>query len=181
MALTDRSKRRWARMGFVLLLAACLIPILLHGLRRDSGPAIQLRDRAGNSRTLSLEAMKGLSVLTREGTYQNQYGNWRDHGTYTGVILADLLASMRYDRVEVVASDGYRLTIDKARIVDSRHPMVLAFRFDGQEVPAWEDGFRIAVLPEDGNISNEEYEAESAGSYWVKRVKQLILYVDEDA
>jgi len=30
-------------------------------------------------------------------------------------------------------------------------------------------------LPLDGNVSNEEYNALSAGSYWVKNVDRLVL------
>ena len=53
--------------------------------------------------------------------------------------------------------------------------MILAFQMDGIEIPDWEDGFRIAVLPTDGGVSNAEYGVESAGSYWVMRVSRLIL------
>jgi hypothetical protein len=67
------------------------------------------------------------------------------------------------------------VTIERARVEDEEYPMVLAYAFNGVEVPAWTDGFRIVVLPEDGRISNEEYAATSAGSYWVKNVVRLTL------
>ena len=53
--------------------------------------------------------------------------------------------------------------------------MILAYAYDGVEVPSWEMGFRIAVLPEDGNVGNEEYGATSAGSFWVMNVEQIVL------
>ena len=53
--------------------------------------------------------------------------------------------------------------------------VAMAFRMDEVDVPEWEDGFRIAILPEDGRVSNDEYGVESAGSYWVMRVSRLIL------
>jgi hypothetical protein len=80
-----------------------------------------------------------------------------------------------YEIVEAVAKDGYRVTIERWRVEDSQFPMILAFSLDGVEVPDWEDGFRIAVLPEEGDVSNEEYGVESAGSYWVKQVVRLVL------
>jgi hypothetical protein len=120
--------------------------------------------------------MERMPALTRDGVYQNQYGNWRDQGTYTGVLLTDLIGTEGYSAVEIVAEDGYRVTIDRVRVEDPDYPMVLAYRMDGIDVPNWEDGFRIAVLPEDGNVSNEDYDAQSAGSFWVKRVSQLILH-----
>ena len=80
-----------------------------------------------------------------------------------------------YTSLDVVAEDGYRMTIERWRVEDSEYPMILASRMDGVEVPEWEDGFRIAILPEDGGVSNDGYSVESAGSYWVMRVSRLIL------
>jgi len=172
-------KRSWtpqwtARLVFVLLIIACIIPLVLQRLGHDSGPSIRITDSMGIVRILSLRDMKNLPLLTRRGSYQNQYGNWRDEGVYAGVLLTDLVG-VDYTSIEVVAEDGYRVTIERSRIVDPDYPMILAFRLDGVEVPSWEDGFRIAVLPEDGSVSNVDYQADSAGAYWVMRVSELNL------
>jgi len=171
--------RRWslqwtARFAFVLLIAACITPLVVQSLSSEPEPFIEIVD-AGGIRTIALSEMKTMSVLTRSGSYQNQYGNWRDDGIYSGVLLMDLIGEVVYTMIDVVADDGYRVTIEGSRVQDVDYPMVLAFRMDEVDVPEWEDGFRIAILPEDGSVSNDEYGVESAGSYWVMRVRQLIL------
>jgi len=120
--------------------------------------------------------MKRLPALTREGTYQNQFGNWGDPGIYTGVLLTDLIDSEApYAAILVQAADGYEVAIERERVGGPDYPMILAYAFNGVEVPDWEMGYRIAVLPEDGNVSNEEYGVPSAGSFWVKNVVRVIL------
>ena len=136
---------------------------------------IEIVKTSGGVRTIFLSEMKKMSVVTREGRYQNQYGNWQDQGDYSGVLLTDLIENHSYATLDVVAEDGYRVAMDRGRVEDFEYPMVLAFRMDEVEVPDWEDGFRIAILPEDGGVSNADYGVESAGSYWVKRVSRLIL------
>jgi len=174
--MTSERSRQWvARLAFVTLLAVCIAPLAVRILLPASGPSVQIVETSGSIRTITLTDMKKLPVLTRDGGYQNQYGNWRDLGTYSGVVLADLIEDHEYSSLELVAEDGYRMTIDKWRVHDSEYPMVLAFRMNGVDVPDWEDGFRIAVLPEDGDVSNADYGVESAGSYWVKRIIRLIL------
>lgn len=176
MAVMRRWNRQWvSRLAFVLLIAACVTPLVIRSLVPATGPSVQIVETSGSIRTITLSEMKKLPVLTREGGYQNQYGNWRDQGVYSGVLLTDLTEDREYASLEVVAEDGYRLTIDKWRVDDPEYPMVLAFRMNGVDVPDWEDGFRIAVLPEDGNVSNTDYGVESAGSYWVKRIIRVIV------
>ena len=176
MALRSKWNRQWcARLAFVVLIAACIAPLILRSLLPADGPSIQIVATSGVARTITLSEMKEMPVHTREGGYQNQYGNWRDQGTYSGVLLTDLIEEPDYALLEVVAEDGYRMSIDRGRVEDADYPMVLTYRMNGADVPDWEDGFRIAVLPEDGGVSNAEYDVESAGSYWVKRVSRLIL------
>ena len=175
MVITRRWNRQWvSRFAFVLLVAACVAPLVVRSLLPEAGPSIEIVETGDVVRTITLSEMKKMPLLTRAGSYQNQYGNWRDQGTYSGVLLSALIEDYDYVSLEVVAEDGYRVTIDRALIEDSDYPMVLAFRMDGVDVPDWEDGFRIAVLPEDGSVSNADYDVESAGSYWVTRVNRLI-------
>lgn len=163
-------------IGFLALIIAVLVPILVRRAVAPSGPAIEIVDAFGRERTVTLRQIEGLPRLCRRGSYQNQFGNWRDEGDYCGVYLTDLLgAEADFVVVLVLAEDGYRVEIGRERIEDPEYPAVLAFSLDGQVVPDWADGFRIAVLPMDGGVSNAEYGVESAGSYWVKNVERIIL------
>ncbi len=174
MALAERwNRRKLARGAFIILVLACLLPVVVRTLISDRGPFVDVVDVDGATKSVSLQEMKTGDVLRRQGEYENQYGNWRDAGIYAGVLIRDLLDDVDYSAVEVVADDGYRVTLERDRIEDPDYPVILAFGMDGVDVPQWEDGFRIAVLPEDGRVSNEEYDAVSAGSYWVKNVARL--------
>lgn len=176
MAVKSKWSRQWAaRLVFAVLIAACIVPLVVRSLRPEGGPFIQIVTNSGVVRTVTLSEMKKMPVRTGEGSYQNQYGNWHDQGIYSGVLLTDLIEDHDYAALEVVAEDGYRMTVERRRVEDSEYLMVLAFRMDEIEVPDWEDGFRIAVLSEDGGVSNVDYGVESAGSYWVKRVSRMIL------
>ena len=164
-----------ARIAFGLLMVICVVPFIVRNALPEDGPFIEIVQVSGHRQTVSLAHMKTKSTFEREGSYQNQYGNWRDQATYAGVLLTDLLIGLDYSSVEIVADDGYAVTMERSRVEDPQYPMVLAYRRNGIEVPQWEDGFCIAVLPADGGVGNEEYGVESAGSYWVKRVARLIL------
>jgi hypothetical protein len=170
-----RDVRRGALIGLVVLTTTVAVALAVRWTLEPRGPTLRIALKTGEERTIGLSQLRRLPVLTRRGEYQNQYGNWRDGGTYTGVLLRDLLGAADYEDVEVVAADGYRVTIDRSRVEDAEYPMVLAFAFDGVPVPAWPDGLRLVVLPEDGRVSNDEYRAVSAGSYWAKNVHRLVL------
>lgn len=170
--------RRGMVAGLVLLTLLVVAPLAVRWLTRAPAdePAVTVVDARGEERRVGLREMKRLPAHERQGEAQNQYGNWRDGGVYTGALLLDILGTGPYETVEAVAEDGYRVTIERARVEDEDYPMVLAYARDGAAVPAWEDGFRLVVLPEDGRVSNEEYQADSAGSFWVKNVARLILH-----
>lgn len=168
---------RWAYLiGFLALVAAVVTPIVVRWAVAPSGPAIEIVDASGRRRTLTLREIERLPRLCRRGSYQNQFENWRDEGDYCGVLLTELLPSAaEYAAVAVVAEDGYRVELEPWRVKDPDYPVVLAFSFEGRTVPDWPDGYRIAVLPVDGGVSNAEYGVESAGSFWVKNVARLVL------
>ena len=168
--------RRWYLVAFIALIAAVIAPFIVRLAMHPDEPIVEIVSLDGITRKVSLSKMKRMPILTREGTYQNQFNNWRDQGTYTGVRLIDLIGpAVDYRSIRVVAADGYELSIERERVEDPDYPMILAYVFDGLEVPAWETGFRIVVLPEDGAVSNAEYNAVSAGSFWVQNVVRIIL------
>jgi hypothetical protein len=168
--------RRWYLVAFIALIAAVVAPFIVRLALRADEPSIEIVSLDGITHKVALSKMKRMPILTREGIYQNQFENWRDQGTYTGVRLTDLIGSAAdYRSIRIVAADGYELSIKRERVEDPNYPMILAYALDGLEVPSWEMGFRIAVLPKDGNVSNNEYNTVSAGSFWVKNVVRIIL------
>ena len=168
--------RRWYLVAFIALIVAVVAPFVVRLAMHADEPIVEIVSLDGTSRNVSLSKMKRMPILTREGVYQNQFNNWRDQGMYTGVRLIDLIGStVDYRSIRVIASDGYELSIERERVEDPDYPMILAYALDGLEVPSWEMGFRIAVLPEDGAVSNAEYNTVSAGSFWVKNVVRIIL------
>jgi len=180
MGVADRVGRRGVRWGFLLawmgLAIAIVLVALLPGTREGEGPSVLLILPGGQERAFSLREIERLPALQRAGEYQNQYGNWRDAGIYTSVRLTDLIGEgVSYESIHIIASDGYTVDIERARVEDEAFPLVLAYAFDGVKVPAWSDGFRIAVLPESGRVGNVDYGATSAGSFWVKNIARIVL------
>jgi len=168
---------RWVYLVvFLLLVIAIVTPVIVRFVLLSHEPAIEITHPDGRRRMIPLSQMKRLPTLTRTGIYQNQFGNWRDEGVYTGVRLTDLVGTgTEYEAIRVIAGDGYTIEVERYRVEDADYPMILAYAYDGVEVPSWKMGFRIAVLPEDGNVGNEEYGVASAGSFWVKNVEQIVL------
>jgi len=166
---------RWVyRVGWAALALGIVVAAFLRLGPAPSGPTVIIVALDGTERTLSLEEMKALPGVSRRGIYQNQYGNWRDEGFYEGVLLTELIGEeASYASIRVVAADGYAVTIERSRVEDPGFPIVLAYALDGERVPDWADGFRIAVLPQSGRVGNEDYGVESAGSYWVKNVERI--------
>ncbi len=166
---------RWVRWAlFVGLLAGlCLFVLLRSGPK--ASPLVLLTG-AGEV-ALSLAELQALPYVEREGSFQNQYGNWSTPARYRGVpllVLADELRSgFRPTEVVVVAEDGYRVVFPLHRLSDPDYPVVLAYAKDGRVPPQWEQGLKIAVLPEGGRVSNEAYGVTSAGAYWVQNVVRM--------
>ena len=165
-----------ARVSFVTLILFMVVVGVLRTPTDRLDPAVEIVGTDGTRQTVTLSTITRAPVLTRVGRYQNQYGNWRDEGIYSGVLVSYLLRDKAYTAVEAVSQDGYRVRIDRSRIEDPAYPMVLAYAFNGVTVPDWEDGFRIAVLPESGGVSNTDYGMASAGSVWIKQVVRLVLH-----
>jgi len=183
MALLPNSLAYWfwdiaIRDGDVPTLGALanLIPVLSAaiGTLAPSEPGIEIVDVSGMTRTVALSEIRGYAIIERQGAYQNQFGNWGGDGVYTGALLRDLVGD-EYHSVVIVAADGYRVAIERHRVEDPAYPIVLAYCVDCVCVPDLSEGFRIAVLPEDGSVSNAEYGVESAGSYWVRGVVRIEL------
>jgi hypothetical protein len=170
-----KNVRRGMVVGLILLILAAATPLVIRWATAPRGPSLWIVLATGAERKIDLARLRRLPQVSRRGEVQNQFGNWRDGGTYTGVLLTDLLNDAPYGTIDVVAEDGYRVTIDRSRVGDAEYPMVLAYALDGVPVPSWKDGFRVVVLPAAGRVSNEEYGVTSAGSFWIKNVVRFVL------
>ena len=174
--MTEGRTRRGVLAAFLLVILAVVAPVTVRWLLPGEPILVEIETPEGRTHRLTRSDLESLPRLERNGEVQNQFGNWREKGFYKGVRLLELPGfEVDYRSLLVVASDGYRAEIDRWRVEDSDYPMVLALSFDGLAVPAWEDGPRIVVLPDDGRVSNEEAGLPSAGSLWVKNVTRLIL------
>ncbi len=166
---------RWVRWALFLGLLAGLGLFVLLRSGPQASPLVLLTG-AGEA-ALSLADLQALPAMDREGSFQNQYGNWSTPARYRGIPLLTLAEALRGGlrpaEVVVVAEDGYRVTFSRDRLMNPDHPVVLAYAKDDRMPPAWEEGPQIAVLPEGGRVSNEAYGVASAGAYWVRNVVQL--------
>ncbi len=134
---------------------------------------------------MDLVTMNNLEAYT---AYQNRFDNWRDNGTYTGVLLSALIELVTTidsnDIVNVSANDGYTqsFTYDNlypnTSIYTIQGDLILAYIFNGTMAPSWTDGPRIAFLAPDGGFSNADasqtlhptWFTGSAGAFWVSNV-----------
>ncbi len=169
-----KNLRRGMVLGLVLLTLAVVTPLAVRWATAPAGPSLWIELPNGVEKRVGLADLRRLAQISRRGEVQNQFGNWRDGGTYTGALLADVLRGIPYASIDVVAADGYRMAVDRARVESEEYPMVVAYALDGLLVPTWVDGFRIVVLPDHGRVSNEDYGVLSAGSFWVKNVVRIV-------
>lgn len=133
----------------------------------DSGPAVLI---VGNTEeNVTLSDMLRMTIITREGAYQNQLGNFGGNGTYQGVRVSDLVDIVggmdMPDTLTVIGEDGYNQTFAYSKVYPNetfyaiQGDMVLAFGYEDQRVPDYDDGYRIMFLPEDGVYSNADANA----------------------
>jgi len=167
-------------------------PVLLDApsLQRDM-VAIQSNDE---SVTLNLDDLRLLSELEGFSSFQNQFYNWRGHGTYKGVKISDLVelvGGMNESNIlRIESNDGYEWNFSYFNVYpniswhDIQGDMILAYSLNSTLVPDWSDGMRLVMLAPDGGYSNEDYQFtsapgmgyyiyESAGASWVRFVSSI--------
>jgi hypothetical protein len=150
----------------------------------------------GKSGTMnvSLADLQGMETVQRLSSYQNSVGNWKGNGTYVGVnisSLVNLVGGMTPgDTVTVYASDNYNQTYSYYNVFNAwpdpsiQGSMILAYSFNGVDVPNWTSGLRIAFLPDDHAYSNADCLATttpdessgSAGARWVSSVSSIVVH-----
>jgi hypothetical protein len=145
------------------------------------------------TQTLNLTELQEMTALTGYSSYQNRLGFWRDAGNYTGVAVKDLvelLGGMQPgDTITVTSSDDYDTTYSYNNVYNDwpdtsvQGDMILAYEYEGNLTPAWEEGLRIAFLPDDEEYSNNDsamtttldQTTSSAGSRWAKYVQTITV------
>jgi len=144
------------------------------------------------SQTVNLTELQSMTAVSGYSSYQNRYDNWRGQGNYTGVLvsdLVDLVGGMEPgDTVTITASDGWMSTMSYYNVYNAwsdpsiQGNVILAYEYDGNTTPDWEDGLRIAVMPDDGAYSNADAAntttldmSGSAGSMWSKWVETITV------
>jgi len=178
----------------VLLIAVPLVYLYTNPTGDSSDDSSKLLTVDGKK--MSLEDFESKSTVTGSAMYQNRFGNWNDNATYEGVALNELVQDMdQNDVLHVSASDGYSMNYSYNQVnptgeyADIQGDLILAYKKDDQKVPEWEDGPQIAVLPPDGEFSNDDINLTknlasefsrqgSAGSLWVKMVEKIELKED---
>jgi predicted phosphodiesterase len=144
--------------------------------------------------TLSLEDLSALTRASGISSFENQLGNWRGRGNYSGVMVSDLIELIggmtENQNVQISSSDGFAQNFCYSNIYpntswyEHQGDMILAFQYNGTIVPNWSDGMRIVMLPTDGTYSAEDCTAtsapgqgwnvyESAGARWVRYVSVI--------
>jgi predicted phosphodiesterase len=140
--------------------------------------------------TLTLDDLIQMETVTEFSSFQNQYDNWRGHGTYSGVAISDLIdlvGGMGINDTLVVRSfDGYAQEFGFSNVYPNttwneiQGPMVLAYSYNGTSVLDWADGMRLVMMPSDGGYSNldaiqtsESDDVISAGARWVRFVSLI--------
>ena len=166
--------RRGPLAAFALLTVAVVAGFVLRRALAPRIPGIEIVDLRGEVRFITLREIRSHDGIERRGSYQNQFGNWGGDAVYSGVRLRDLLPEGP-EGVAVIAADGYEVRFTIEQVSDDAYPVALVLCVDGICMPDLDEGFRIAVLPEDGGVSNQEYGVDSAGSYWVRDVVRLQL------
>ncbi len=150
---------------------------------------IEVVGGSGNSLNVTLAEMMTMDNLSGNSSYQNTFGNVRGTGVYEGVKisdLVDLVGGMDEGFVaRVIADDGYSQTFERSKVYPNltiwelQGDMILAYKLDELTVPEYEDGFRLAFIPEDGYYSSADANAttepnpSAAGPQWVSNVARI--------
>ncbi|MFO7991386.1 MAG: hypothetical protein R6U61_03710 [Thermoplasmata archaeon] len=187
----DKMKMLAVGIVAVILVAVPLLYLTMNSQDDSNGELVSV---AGEEMTL--KDLEDMDTVSGTSTYQNRFNNWDEEADYEGVPLNELAPDMEEgDILQVTASDGYsqKFSYDQVNPTGEKAALqgdiILAYSYNGDKVPEWEDGPCIAVLPEDGEFSNDDLNTtrsitsdfnrqSSAGSLWVKNVKKIEIIED---
>lgn len=148
------------------------------------------------SLNLTIDELYQMATTGGYSSFENNYGNTMGYGVYSGVLIGDLIGLVggmwEGDIVTITSVDGYSQEFgflnvypdEKWRSIQG--DMIIALECDGEAVPEWFDGPRVAILAPDELYSNQDcertsydgqgfYVYESAGARWVKNVLSITV------
>ncbi|MFX1299873.1 MAG: hypothetical protein ACFFDE_02945 [Promethearchaeota archaeon] len=149
-----------------------------------------------DERDIYLMDLAGMNNLEAYTAYQNQFDNWRGNGTYTGILLSDLIEIVAdiddNDIVNVSAIDGYTQSFayhnlyPNSSIHAIQGDLILAYIYNGTITPGWVDGPQMAFLAPDGGFSNTDasqtihpdWFTGSGGAFWIRNVLTIRVIRD---
>lgn len=188
----DSSQTKLVTILIIALLiagAAMAALVFLQPVDSSSDYYVEVVGSNGVSQNVTLSDMMLMDIVSGNSSYQNTYGNVRGVGAYKGVKISDLVDLVGgMDEgyvVRIVAVDGYSQTFERSKaypnltIWNLQGDMILAYEYDGLAMPEYEDGFRLAFMPEDGYYSNADANAttepnpSAAGPQWVSNVARI--------
>lgn len=118
----------------------------------DNDPSITLLLPDGDSKRLTLEALRQDYPVTQVAySYVTSHGN---HGPYTltGVALRDLLADIgTWTQVEVLSADGFGNRIWRQETLNKERPIMLYYLSDGELLTRQNGLVRLVVPTETDN------------------------------
>ena len=190
--LSSSNTKLYAFLIIVALVSAGVLAALVFfqpGPEEEDVPYVVLIGSDNTTENITLTEMLVMTSITKSGSYQNSYGNIRGQGIYTGVKIADLVnlvgGMAQNESLKVTASDDYSMTFGYYKVFPNasflaiQGDMVLAYEYNETRVPEYDDGFRIAFLPDDGYYSNADANATTepdpaaAGPQWVSNVVKI--------
>ncbi len=144
-----------------------------------------------SQRTIYLNDLLEMNSTSGTARAETKINTWAGAGEYTGVELKDLVevvgGMQPGDLLQITASDNYTgyLAYDNVYpqndTYEHQGKFILAYRYNGTQVPTWESGYRLVCLPVDGSFSNSDYFAttvpelrrSSASAIWICNVVSL--------
>ncbi len=169
--------------------AAMAALIILQPTDSSSDYHVEIVGSNGVSQNVTLAEMMLMDSVSGNSSYENTYGNVRGVGVYKGVKISDLVNLVGgVDEgyvVRIIAEDGYSQTFERFKVYPNltiwnlQGDMILAYEYDGLTIPEYEDGARLAFIPEDGYYSSadanatSEQDTSAAGPQWVSNVVRI--------
>jgi len=138
----------------------------------------------------SFEELRNMDSIQGEGTRIRSTANVRGPNSYRGIYLTDLISNIYSGSeytLQVEARDGYTMTYPREQVegdvpvldedyketdIDADFEVILAYEEDGDPVPDWEDGPRIAFLNEEGHLSE--------AGLWAKMVRYIRVLPEQE-
>ncbi len=138
----------------------------------------------------TFEELRNMDSIEGEGKRIRSTANVRGPNTYRGVHITDLVSNIYSGTdytLEVEARDGYTMTYPREHVegdvpvldedynetdIEPDFEAILAYEEDGEQIPDWEDGPRIAFLNDEGLLS-------SAG-LWAKEVRNIRVLPEQE-